>query len=382
MCWAADVTVRHVDANDPDAPLHTDDRPAGKADADGLHPFGTRHAGGPAGRTIAAMRTVSDIDKVPPDLRGASVALGNFDGVHRGHRAVIRVAMDEAVKLGRPSGVISFHPHPRLFFSPDAEFFRLTPQPLKLRLLAEIGLDVAYILTFDAGLARLSPDAFVSDILVERLGVSHVVAGWDYHFGAKRAGNADTLRSLGARHGFGVTIVTARTDAGGEPVSSSRIRAALAAGRPDEAARLLGYNWRVVETVIGGDRRGHDLGFPTINMRLDPGVELAHGIYAVRVHMGGRSIDGAAYLGTRPTFDGSEAFLETFLFDFDGDLYGLELEVEFVGYLRGDRAFDSAEALAAQMRSDCATARALLRGGTTALQPQVLDAESAPRRPE
>ena len=297
---------------------------------------------------------------VPAHLRGAVVALGNFDGVHRGHREVIGLTRSLAKEAGAPSGVISFHPHPRRFFSPDQPFFRLTPQPLKLRLIEALGVDVVFVVGFDAALARMTPEEFIAEVIVGKLGASHVVAGWDFRFGVKRAGDATLLGELGQAHGIGVTIVRPQADSGGEPFSSTRVRQLLAEGRPREAAEILGYRWRLVETVIGGDRRGGELGFPTINMRLDPGIDLAHGIYAVRVTALGETHGGAAYHGTRPTFGGAEPALEAYLFDFAGDLYGREVEIEFVDYLRADRTFETVEELRRQIALDCEAARAVL----------------------
>jgi riboflavin kinase/FMN adenylyltransferase len=308
------------------------------------------------------MEVVRDIAHVPERLRHAVVALGNFDGVHLGHRQVIQTARSQAASAGTHSGVISFHPHPRRHFSPDKTFFRLTPQPLKLRLLAALGVDVTFIVPFDARLAALSPGAFAAEILVGCLRVGHVVAGWDFRFGARRAGDAAILEELGSELGFGVTIVTPHRDEGGEAFSSTRIRKLLAAGDPRAAARALGYRWRLAATVIAGEGRGHDLGFPTINMALDPGVELARGIYAVRAHVDGEVLGGAAYFGTRPTFGGRQVFLETFLFDFDGDLYGRAVEIEFVDYLRGDEAFSGDDELKAQIARDCEHARSIIDG--------------------
>ena len=306
------------------------------------------------------MDVVRDVRNPPARLRRAVVALGNFDGVHRGHRQVIETSHQRARTEQVPSGVITFHPHPRRYFSPDRRFFRLTPQPLKLRLLAAMGLDVVYIVAFDAAFAKLSPEAFVGTVLVGGLDVRHVVAGWDFRFGAKRSGDAGVLERLGAEHGFGVTIVKPQMSADGEAYSSTRARQRLARGDVRAAAEILGYRWRVAGSVISGQGRGHGLGFPTINMALDPGIELAHGIYAVRAHVDGQALAGAAYHGTRPTFGGTEPFLETFLLDFDGDLYGREVEIEFVDYLRGDQAFADAAALSDQIALDCAHARSVL----------------------
>jgi riboflavin kinase/FMN adenylyltransferase len=308
------------------------------------------------------MDIVRDMASVPAELRGAVVALGNFDGVHRGHREVIAIAKARAAELAVRSGVMSFHPHPRRYFAPDSRFFRLTPQPLKLRLLEALGVETVFIVPFNAALAALTPEAFVGRILMEALAVRHVVAGWDFHFGAKRAGNAEVLERLGKAHGFGVTIAAPKSDAAGEAFSSTAVRRLLAEGDPRGAAAILGYRWRVVETVISGAGRGAGLGFPTINMALDTGVELAHGIYAVRAHVCGRVLDGAAYHGTRPTFGGTEPFLETYLFDFDGDLHGREVEIEFIDYVRGDRAFASESELRDQIARDCAAVRATLDG--------------------
>lgn len=306
------------------------------------------------------MDVIRDWRRVPARLRGAVVALGNFDGVHRGHQGVIGITRSLACGLEAPAGVMSFHPHPRRFFSPDTPFFRLTPQPLKLRLLEALGVDVTFVVAFDSDLARTSAEAFISEVLADGLGVRHVVAGWNYRFGAKRAGDAALLERCAALHGMGVTILGPEQDASGAAFSSTRIRELLSVGDVRGAAGLLGYHWRFVGTVVGGDKRGRKLGFPTINLRLDEGVRLAQGIYAVNVHFDGRSHAGAAYHGTRPTFDAGEAFLETFILDFDGDLYGQEVEIEFVEFLRADLRFDTPAALAAQIEADCRAAREAL----------------------
>jgi riboflavin kinase/FMN adenylyltransferase len=306
------------------------------------------------------MRVIRGDQPVPPALRGAAVALGNFDGVHRGHRKVIAVAMARAAELSAPSGVITFHPHPRLVLAPGEPVFRLTPLALKLRLIEAIGVDATFVLDFNLALAAITPERFVADILRARLGVAHVVAGADYRFGAKRSGDIAALRTLAAAAGFGVTVADPEVDAGGAPYSSSRVREALAAGDVAQAADLLGYRWRVAGEVIGGDHRGRGLGYPTINLKLDPGVRLAHGIYTVRVATPQGRFGGAAYHGSRPTFAGGEPFLEAFLFDFEDNLYGQEVEVEFVDWVREDRTFDTAQALAVQIGLDCAAARARL----------------------
>jgi riboflavin kinase/FMN adenylyltransferase len=303
-------------------------------------------------------------DDAPDDaLRGAVVAIGNFDGVHRGHRAVIATALARARALGRPAAALTFEPHPRAFFKPDEPLFRLTDESAKLRLLASTGLDGAIVLTFDAALASLTADEFVARILVERFAVRGAVIGFNFHFGMNRAGSPDFLMAEGKKRGFAVEVVP-RFEDNGRPVSSGPVRDALAAGRLDDAAELLGYPWFVSGTVIDGDKRGRELGFPTANIRLDAGCGLRHGIYAVRVAAGGRRYDGVASFGRRPTFDNGAVLLEVFLFDFSGDLYGQTIDVAFIEWIRTELMFDSAAALVAQMQDDSRLARqALARAG-------------------
>ena len=296
-------------------------------------------------------------------LRGAVVAIGNFDGVHRGHRAVIAAAMSRAQALGRPAAVMTFEPHPRALFNPGEPLFRLTDEAAKLRLFASTGLNGAIVLTFDAALAKLTADEFVSRILVDRFAVSGAVIGFNFHFGMKRAGSPEFLRAEGKDHGFAVEIVP-RFEDNGRPVSSGPIREALAAGKVREADEFLGYPWFITGTVIHGDKRGRELGFPTANIRLDASCALRYGIYAVRVSVGGRHIDGVANFGRRPMFDTGAVLLEIFLFDFSGDLYGQTLDVAFIDWIREERMFDGTAALIAQMNDDSRRAReALARSG-------------------
>jgi len=300
-----------------------------------------------------------DPHDLPAGFEHPVVAIGNFDGVHRGHRAVIGTAIDQARSLGRPALALTFEPHPRAFFRPEEPMFRLTPEPMKLRRLAETGLDGAAVLTFDAALAGLDAESFVADLLVRRLGVSMVVAGYDFHFGKGRGGSPIFLREAGRRHGFPVEIVPPLLDEGAQ-ISSSAIRSALAQGRVEQAADMLGSPWEVEAEVIHGDKRGRDLGYPTANMRLDPSITLAHGIYAVTVTIDGVRRKGVASFGRRPTFDDGAPRLETFVFDFSGDLYGRVLTVAFHAHLRPELKFDSIEALIAQMDEDSARAKAAL----------------------
>ena len=296
-------------------------------------------------------------------LRGAVVAIGNFDGVHRGHRTVIGVAQARASALGCKAAVLTFSPHPRLFFRPQEPLFQLSTDRNKLRLLAATGLAGAFVLPFDTVLAATSAQDFIERILVERLGIAGAVIGFDFHFGQKRAGSPDYLTEQGARHGFTVDVVPPLRD-DGRPVSSGEVRKALIAGQVEDAAGLLGAPWFVSGAVIHGAKRGRDLGFPTANLKLDPSCGLRHGIYAVRTRVGDRLIDGVASFGRRPTFDDGAPLLEVYLFDFSGDLYGESLDVAFIGWIRAEEKFDSIDALKARMAIDAAQARdALGRSG-------------------
>jgi riboflavin kinase/FMN adenylyltransferase len=301
-------------------------------------------------------------------LRGAAVAIGNFDGVHRGHKAVIAAALSRARSIGKPAVALTFEPHPRAFFNPNEPLFRLTDETAKLRLLAATGLDGAIVLTFDAALAKLSAENFVYRVLVERLAISGAAIGFNFHFGANRTGSPEFLQTQGKRYGFAVDIVPPLLD-GDRPVSSGPIRAALAAGRLDDAAELLGYPWFVSGTVVHGDKRGRELGFPTANLTLDPTCGLRHGIYAVRAAAAGRRYDGVASFGRRPMFDTGAVLLEIFLFDFDGDLYGANIDVAFIAWLREEATFASAKELVRQMERDSRLARAALTRAGDAFPP-------------
>jgi riboflavin kinase / FMN adenylyltransferase len=297
-------------------------------------------------------------------LKGGVVAIGNFDGVHRGHRAVIAAAVDRAMALGRPAVALTFEPHPRRLLRPDEPMFRLTDAATKLRLLAATGLDAAVVLTFDAALAGLSAEDFIARVLVDRLAVAGAAIGFDFHYGKDRGGSPAFLLAEGRRRGFPVEIVPPLEDEG-RAVSSSAIRAALAAGRVVEAAELLGNPWFVSAPVIHGDARGRDLGYPTANLKLDPGCGLKHGIYAVRVGLEGLRYDGVASFGRRPTFDDGPPLLEVHLFDFSGDLYGASIDVAFLAWIRSELKFASVAELVSRMEEDCRLARGTLaRSGT------------------
>jgi riboflavin kinase / FMN adenylyltransferase len=292
-------------------------------------------------------------------LRGAVLAMGNFDGVHRGHQAVIAAAIDRARSFGKPAGVLTFEPHPRDFFNPGEPLFRLTDEAAKLRLLAANGLDGTVVLTFDAALASVTAEDFVARILVEQLAVSGVVIGFNFHFGKNRTGSPDFLAAQGRKYGFAVDVVPP-FELNGRPVSSGPIRDALAAARLDDAAALLGFPWFVSGEVRHGDKRGRELGFPTANLSLDAACGLHHGVYAVRIGLGKRRYDGVANFGRRPMFDSGVVLLEVVLFDFAGDLYGQRIDVAFIKFIRDEAVFGSVDELVRAMQDDAANAREAL----------------------
>ena len=293
--------------------------------------------------------------------RGAALALGSFDGVHRGHREVIALAARAAGALQAPLGVLTFEPHPRRWFRPDEPDFRLTTLDQQARVLDDLGVDRLYRIPFDAELAAMGDEAFARDVLAGALGARHVAAGFDITFGAGRTGGPDALRRYGERYGFGVSIAPELLEHG-RKCSSSAVREALREGRPDVAADLLGRPFALEGVVVHGDKLGRTMGFPTANISLQDYVRVHHGIYAVRTRLAdGREVAGVAYIGRRPTVDlGTEERLEVHLFDFDEDLYGQTLETDLVRFLRGDEHFASLEAMIKQMDRDKADARAAL----------------------
>jgi len=291
--------------------------------------------------------------------RGAVIALGNFDGVHLGHRAVIAAAMRMAKARGTRALAMTFEPHPRDFFSRDTAQFRLTDEIDKLRLLAGAGLDGAVVMTFDSARASTPAQDFIQHDLVQRLGISGIAVGYDFHFGKGRSGSPTLLKAEAPKLGIEVHVEP-HFDVAGRAVSSTAIREALSRGEIDTASAMLGYPWFVTGEVIHGEKRGRDLGFPTANMRLDPNCALRHGIYAVRLGRGNERLDGVASFGRRPTFDNGAPLLETFVFDFKGDLYGAVFDVAFIAYIRDELKFDGVDALIRQMDDDAAKARLAL----------------------
>jgi riboflavin kinase/FMN adenylyltransferase len=316
------------------------------------------------GPSPVIMRIIRHYKDVPDAARGAVVAIGNFDGVHRGHQAVIGQARALAADMGVPVAVLVFEPHPRQYFAPDAPFFRLSSFRAKVGLLAENGVDITYALPFDKHMASLTAPEFVSDVLVKGLGAVHVVVGYDFCFGKGRAGDITALRYMGDMEGFGVTVVSAQGEGDGEVFSSTRVREALSEGRVEDAARLLGRPWFIEGRVLDGDKRGRTIGFPTANVQLDGVVPPKFGVYAVEVeiedgpHKG--AYKGVANLGKRPTFNKEDVLLEVNLFDFAGDIYGAHLRVSLMGFIRAEQKFDSLDALKAQIAADADTARSIL----------------------
>ena len=297
---------------------------------------------------------------LPEALRGSIVALGNFDGFHLGHQAVVNRAIALGFHERRPVIVATFDPHPVRFFKPDVPPFRLTSLDQRERLFAHAGADAMLVFRFDAELASMDADAFVAEILARRLGVAGVVTGDDFSFGKGRTGDVDLLRKLGEQYGVRAEAV-AQVMIDGERVSSGRIREALAAGDPGTATHLLTRPFAVEAVVERGDGRGHALGFPTANVSLGRYQRPAYGIYAVRIRLDDNSEhSGVASFGVRPTFEEGEEYLETFIFDWDGDLYDRTIEIGLIAYLRPEAKFDSVEALVEQMRKDEAEARRLL----------------------
>src|SRR5246500_4292794 len=306
-------------------------------------------------------------DSSPPASvpKGMVVAMGNFDGVHLGHRAVIDAALRMGRAHGKPAMAVTFEPHPRSYFSPNTPQFRLTDETAKLRLLAGTGLAGAVVMSFDKRRAETTAQDFIHHDLIERLGISGIAVGYDFHFGKGRVGSPSLLVSEAPRLGIEVDV-QAHVDIAERPVSSSTIRMALAEGQIDDATLMLGGPWFVTGEVIHGEKRGRDLGYPTANIRLDKHCGLKHGIYAVRVGRESERIDGVASFGRRPTFDNGAPLLEIFLFDFNGDLYGTTLDVAFIGFIRDESRFDSVDALVRQMDDDSARARAALAAAPAA----------------
>ncbi len=297
---------------------------------------------------------------IPEEALGTVVAIGNFDGVHLGHQALIKKAGEIAHAQNAKLSVLTFEPHPREFFQPQGEPFRLTLLPMKQRLLAELGVAHLFALPFDEALSRLTAEEFIKNILGEGLGAKHVVVGQDFAFGKGRAGNVELLQKAGH---FGVTALVPVTCAGAEAYSSTRIRSFLKEAKFSEATALLGRDWQVEMPVVHGDKRGRELGYPTANQQVGRYLRLPYGIYAVKVLIEGETNwrGGVANFGIRPMFRIEQPIFETYIFDFTGDLYGKTMRVQPLKYLRGEQAFAGLEALKSQIKQDCHAAVSVLK---------------------
>ena len=311
------------------------------------------------------MRILRHYTEFSSAFRGGVVALGNFDGVHLGHRQVIRAAQDIAKEKGVGCGVMTFEPHPRLLFQPNLPPFRLTPFRIKARIIESLGVDYLLQQHFDEDFASLSADEFIRGVLAASLGVSHVVIGYDYRFGQGAKGDETSLRKEADRYGFGVTCIPPVMAEDGTIYASTNIREALKDGNPREAARLLGHPWEIENRVEHGDQRGRTIGFPTANIELADYQRPKAGVYAVRAALAKGGVPtqwfaGVANYGSRPTFGKTSELLEVHLFDFNGDLYGQHLRVALIDFLRPEQKFDGLEALKAQIEQDCQSARRIL----------------------
>ncbi len=296
-----------------------------------------------------------------PDLKGAVVAVGAFDGVHRGHQAVIASAREAAQRLGVPLGVVTFDPHPRRLFQPEAAPFRLMTADQMARALAPLGVDRLYLIPFDAEMAGMTDEDFARRVLSEGLGIAHAAVGFDFTFGKGRSGSPEALRTYGERLGFGVSVAQRIDDADGLKLSSSAVREALKAADMARAAAILGRPFAIAGEVVHGDKRGRTIGVPTANIAMGDYMRPAYGVYATRTRLpDGRVIKGVANLGVRPMFEIEQPLLEVWLLDFDESLYGQALETELVAFLRGEMKFDGLDALKVQIEADAAAARALL----------------------
>ncbi len=308
-----------------------------------------------------AIEVIRDWRGLDETQKGAAVAIGAFDGVHRGHQAVIGLARQAATELGVPLGVVSFEPHPRRYFAPDAAPFGLMTGDQMTCALQALGVERLYLLPFDAEMAALSDAEFARRVLAEGLGIRHAAVGFDFTFGKGRSGSPQALATYGQDHGFGVSMAERIDDSDGLKLSSSAVREALKAGDMDRAARILGRPFAIAGEVIHGDKRGRTIGVPTANVQLNGYMRPAYGVYAVRVRLpGGEVYDGVANLGLRPMYPTDDPLLEVWLFGFDGDLYGQIIETELVAYLRGERRFDGLDALKTQIEADARAARTAL----------------------
>lgn len=312
------------------------------------------------------METYSLLSSLKHGQEHCVIALGNFDGFHRGHQVVIGEAGRIAKKLSLKLAVFTTEPHPRSYFMPDQENYRLTPLETRCHLLDNFGVDIHYVLNFDDSLANTDAYTFVSDILIKAMGAKHIVVGYDYHFGKGRKGDVKLLQDLSKKLGFGLTVINPVAvgveGAAGEIYSSSLVRDVLKKGQARRAAGLLGHWWSINGIVVDGEKRGRELGYPTANVNFGQSIIPLFGIYAVRLTIEGRDeqFEGVANIGNRPTFDIEGELLEVYIFDFDEFIYGLAIEVDIVGFIRIEEKFDTIEALITQIEDDCIVAKQIL----------------------
>jgi len=299
------------------------------------------------------MKIIKNYRNIEKSDRGSIIAIGNFDGIHNGHKALINNIIELSKTMGKKTGICTFNPHPKNFFANGQTINQITSQELKHEIFKKLGIDILYEIEFNNELSRMSPDEFFHNILIDGLGVSHVTVGSDFKFGHKRSGDSIYLKMLCEAGGISFQSIEKQKDGNSQTYSSSSIRDFISQGDIANTTRFLGYYWFIDGLVIKGQNKGTDMGFPTVNLRLNKSIKLAHGIYATNIYFNGQKYGGASYFGTRPTFDGEEEFLETYIFDFNDDLYGKSVRVEFIDFIRGDMKFSDNIELAKQMEIDC-----------------------------
>ena len=299
------------------------------------------------------MKIIKNYRNIEKSDRGSIIAIGNFDGIHNGHKALINNIIELSKTMGKKTGICTFNPHPKNFFANGQTINQITSQELKHEIFKKLGIDILYEIEFNNELSRMSPDEFFNNILIDGLGVSHVTVGSDFKFGHKRSGDSSYLKMLCEAGGISFQSIEKQKDGNSQTYSSSSIRDFISQGDIANTTRFLGYYWFIDGLVIKGQNKGTDMGFPTVNLRLNKSIKLAHGIYATNIYFSGQKYGGASYFGTRPTFDGEEEFLETYIFDFNDDLYGKSVRVEFIDFIRGDMKFSDNIELAKQMEIDC-----------------------------
>ena len=299
------------------------------------------------------MKIIKNHRKISESEKGAIVAVGNFDGIHNGHKALINNIIALSKIKGKKTAICTFNPHPKNFFANGQEINQITPQDIKYEIFEKLGIDILYEIEFNHELSIMSPDEFFNNILIDGLGLVHVTVGSDFKFGHKRSGDANYLKMCCEANNISFQSIDKQMDSSAQIYSSSSIRDFISRGDIVNATNFLGYYWFIDGVVIKGQNKGTDMGFPTINLSLNKSINLAHGIYATNIYIRGQKYGGASYFGTRPTFDGDEEFLETYIFDFNDDLYGKFVRVEFIDFIRGDMKFSDDIELAEQMKIDC-----------------------------